>query len=89
MKRQTSLRAAMLTVAAIALPLLSACSDDPKSSPAAAALLAREAVVPVSVVTQYFPDVSTEASTGPTKRASGTRSRRDRWSSSAPTERRK
>ena len=91
MKRQTGLRAAMFTVAALALQLLSACSDDssPKSPTAAAALLAREAVVPISVVTQYFPDVSTEANTGRTKRASGTRSHRDRSSSSAPTERRK
>jgi hypothetical protein len=66
MKRQTVLRAAMLSVAAIALQLLSACSDDtsPKAPSATAALLARETVVPVSVVTQYFPDVSTEASTG-------------------------
>jgi hypothetical protein len=67
MRRQTGLRAAMLTVAALALPLLSACGDEksPQTEPDAAALLAREAVVPVSVVTQYFPDVSTEASTGP------------------------
>ena len=66
MKRQTGLWAAMLIVAAIALPLLSACSDDssPKSPPTTAALLARETVVPAGVVTQHFPDVSTEASTG-------------------------
>jgi hypothetical protein len=57
----------MLSVAAIALPLLSAWGDDtsPKTPPATAALLAREAIVPVTVVTQYFPEVSTEASTGP------------------------
>ena len=70
---QTGVRAAMLTVAALALPLLSACSDDssPQSPAATAALLAREAVVPVSVVTQYFPDVSTEASTGPNETSVG------------------
>ena len=73
MKRQTGLRAAMFTVAALALQLLSACSDDssPKSPTATAALLAREAVVPVSVVTQYFPDVSTEANTGPNETSVG------------------
>ena len=73
MKRQTGLWAAMLIVAAIALPLLSACSDDssPKSPPTTAALLAREAVVPVGVVTQYFSDVSTEASTGPNETSVG------------------
>jgi hypothetical protein len=70
---QTCLRAAMFTVAALALQLLSACSDDssPKSPAAAAALLAREAVVPTSVVTQYFPDVSTEANTGPNETSVG------------------
>jgi hypothetical protein len=70
MKRQTGLRAAMLSVAALALQLFSACSDD-KSPPTTAALLAREAVVPVSIVTQYFPDVSTEASTGPNETSVG------------------
>src|SRR5262245_50062817 len=69
MKRQLRPRAVMLPVAAIALSLLSACGDDSSPNPPAAdavsaSLLARETVVPVSVVTQYFPDVSTEASTG-------------------------
>ena len=69
MKRQSGLHAVTLLVAAIALPLLSGCGDDsspksPTADAASAALLAREAVVPVSAVTQYFPDVSTEASTG-------------------------
>jgi hypothetical protein len=65
--------AAILSAAAIALSLLSACGDDSSSrSPtAAAALLAREAIVPVSVVTRYFPDVSTEASTGPNETSVG------------------
>jgi hypothetical protein len=69
---QTGLRA-IFTVAALALQLLSACSDSssPKSPAAAAALLAREAVVPISVVTQYFPDVSTEANTGPNETSVG------------------
>ena len=73
MKRQTGLRAAMFTVAALALQLLSACSDNssPKSPTATTALLAREAVVPASVVTQYFPDVSTEANTGPNETSVG------------------
>jgi hypothetical protein len=72
MKQRPGLRA-MLLVSAIALQLLSACGDDssPKSPPATAALLARETVVPVSVVTQYFPDVSTEANTGPNETSIG------------------
>jgi hypothetical protein len=72
MKGQTGLRAATLTVAALALQLLSACGDDSSPSSATAALLARETVVPVSVVTQYFADVSTEASTGPNETSVGT-----------------
>ena len=76
MKRQSGLRAVTLLVAAIALPLLSGCGDDsspksPTADAASAALLAREAVVPVSAVTQYFPDVSTEASTGPNETSVG------------------
>jgi hypothetical protein len=47
------------SAAAIALLSLAACGD------AAAPLLPRNTVVPVSVVTQYFPDVTKEASTGP------------------------
>ncbi|MGE3527857.1 MAG: hypothetical protein AB7G54_00345 [Methyloceanibacter sp.] len=71
MKRRPA--AAILSVAAIALPLLSACGDDASkpSSAASSALLAREAVVPVSAVTQYFPDVSQEASTGPNETSVG------------------
>jgi hypothetical protein len=64
----------MLPVAAIALSLLSACGDDSKSPAAttvSAELLARETVVPVGVVTQYFPDVATEASTGPNETSVG------------------
>jgi hypothetical protein len=71
MKGQTGLRAATLTVAALALPLLSACGDDSSPPSATAALLARETVVPVSVVTQYFADVATEASTGPNETSVG------------------
>ena len=66
----------MLSVAAIVLPLLSACDDDSSSkssstTAASAALLARQTVVPVSVVTQYFPDVSEEGSTGPNETSVG------------------
>jgi hypothetical protein len=64
----------MLPVAAIALALLSACGDDSKSpatTAVSAELLAREAVVPVSAVTQYFPDVAQEASTGPNETSVG------------------
>ena len=58
MNRQRGPRAAVLSVAAIALLSLAACGD------AAAPLLPRDTVVPVSAVTKYFPDVTTEASTG-------------------------
>ena len=57
----------MLSVAAIALLSLTACGDDPYSTTTTAAsaeLLSRNTVVPVSVVTQYFPDVTNEANTG-------------------------
>ena len=54
-------QAAMLTAAALALLALAACGDDETT----AALLPRNAVVPVSVVTQYFPDVTKESGTGP------------------------
>ena len=59
----------MLSVAAIALLSLTACGDDPYSTTTTAAsaeLLSRNTVVPVSVVTQYFPDVTNEANTGRT-----------------------
>ena len=73
MIRQRGPRAVALSVAAIALLSLTASGD------AAAPLLPRDTVVPVSAVTQYFPGVTKEASTGPN----------DRWSSPAPTERRR
>jgi len=38
---------------------------------ASAASLPRNTVVPVSVVTQYFPDVTKEASTGPNEASVG------------------
>ena len=72
MNRQRGARAAVLSVAAIALLSLAACGD------AAAPLLPREPVVaPVSAVTKYFPDVTTEASTGSneTERRQADRSR--------------
>jgi len=66
MYRRRGPRAAVLSVAAIALLSLAACGDDSSSTTTAtsAALLPRNTVVPVSVVTQYFPDVTKEASTG-------------------------
>jgi hypothetical protein len=57
MNRQRGSRAVALPIAAIALLSLAGCSDAP--------LLSRDTVVPVSVVTQYFPGVDKEASTGP------------------------
>jgi hypothetical protein len=67
MNRQRGTRTAVLSVAAIALLSLTACGDDPYSTTTTAAsaeLLSRNTVVPVSVVTQYFPDVTNEANTG-------------------------
>jgi len=67
MNRQRGTRTAVLSVVAIALLSLAACGDDPSSNTTTAAsaeLLSRNTVLPVSVVTQYFPDVTNEASTG-------------------------
>jgi hypothetical protein len=52
---------------------LAACGDDSSSKTASstAALLPRNTVVPVSVVTQYFPDVTKESSTGPNETSVG------------------
>jgi hypothetical protein len=69
MNRQRVPPATALSVTAIALLSLVACGDDPSSS--TAALLPRNTVVPVSVVTQYFPDVTKEASTGPNETSVG------------------
>ena len=80
MNRQRGPRAAVLLVAAIALLSLAACGDDPSSKTASsttttaaapAALLPRNTVVPASVVTQYFPDVTKETSTGPNETSVG------------------
>jgi hypothetical protein len=79
MNRQRGPRAAVLSVAAIALLSLAACGDDSSSktasstttAAASAALLPRNTVVPMSVVTQYFPDVTKEASTGPNETSVG------------------
>ena len=65
MNRQRGARAAVLSVAAIALLSLAACGDS------AAPLLPRDTVVPVSAVTQYFPGVTKEASTGPNETSVG------------------
>ena len=58
----------VLSVAAIALLSLAACGDATAPS---AQLLPRNTVVPVSVVTKYFPDVTKEASTGPNETSVG------------------
>ena len=80
MNRQRGPRAAVLLVAAIALLSLAACGDDPSSKTASstttaaaapAALLPRNTVVPASVVTQYFPDVTKETGTGPNETSVG------------------
>ena len=78
MNRPRGPRAAVLSVAAIALLSLAACGDDPSSTTASsttttttAASLPRNTVVPTSVVTQYFPDVTKEASTGPNETSVG------------------
>ena len=68
MNRQRGLRALARSVAAIALLSLAACGDAAAPS---ASLLPRNTVVPVSVVTQYFPDVTKEASTGPNETSVG------------------
>ncbi len=64
MNRQRCVRTALLTAAAIALLSLAACGDD-------TALPPREAIVPVSVVTQYFPEVTRESGTGPNETSVG------------------
>ena len=65
MNWQRGKRAVVLPVAAIALLSLAACGD------AEAPLLPRDTVVPVSAVTQYFPGVTKEASTGPNETSVG------------------
>ena len=62
-------RAAMLSVTTIALLSLAACGDD--STTASSVLLPRNAVVPVSEVTRYFPDITKEAGTGPNETSVG------------------
>ena len=57
-----------LSVAAIALLSLAACGDAAGPS---ASLLPRNTVVPVSVVTKYFPEITKEASTGPNETSVG------------------
>ena len=78
MNRQRGARATMLTAAAMLLFSLAACGDDSSSKTAlftaateSAALLPHNTVVPVSVVTQYFPDVTKESSTGPNETSVG------------------
>jgi hypothetical protein len=66
MNRHRRAWAAALPAAAIALFSLAARGDD--SVP----LLSRDTVVPLSAVTQYFPDVTVEAGTGPNETSVGT-----------------
>ena len=68
MNRQRGPRAVALSVAAIALLSLAACGDAAAPS---ASLLSRDTVVPVSVVTKYFPEITKEASTGPNETSVG------------------
>ena len=68
LERQSS-RAMMLSIAAVALLSLAACGDAAAPS---AQLLPREAIVPLSAVTRYFPDVTAEASTGANETSVGT-----------------
>jgi hypothetical protein len=67
MIRQRVPRTVLLSAAAIAVLLLAACGDAAPS----AQLLPRDTVVPVSVVTKYFTDVTQEASTGPNETSVG------------------
>jgi hypothetical protein len=60
MKDVQMMRAICSLVSALALLPLAACGDDRTTS----SLLPRDTVVPVSVVTQYFPDVTKESGTG-------------------------
>ena len=59
---------AVLRVSAMALLSLAACGDAAAASPP---LLSRNTVVPVSVVTRHFADVTREASTGPNETSVG------------------
>ncbi len=68
MNRQQGWRLVVLSAAAIALLSLAACGD---ASAPSAPLLPRDAMVPVSVVTKFFPDVTKEASTGPNETSVG------------------
>ena len=58
----------LLRISAIALLSLAACGV---AAAASRPLLARNAVVPVSAVTRYFPDVTREASSGPNETSVG------------------
>jgi hypothetical protein len=68
LNRQQGWRLVVLSAAAIALLSLAACGD---ASAPSAPLLPRDAMVPVSVVTKFFPDVTKEASTGPNETSVG------------------
>jgi hypothetical protein len=63
-------RSALVGLAVPAIALLSLTAGSAATA-ASARLLPRNAVVAVNVVTQYFPDVTTEANTGPNETSVG------------------
>jgi hypothetical protein len=66
------LLAAMAVVAAILLPMAASAEDSANTpSSAVAALLPREAIVPLGMVTASFPDVTKEAGAGPNETTIG------------------
>lgn len=71
MNRQRGAWAAALSVAAIVLLSFAASGSDLSSKMVPVPLLPRNAVVPVNVVTQYFPGVTKEVSTGPNETSVG------------------
>jgi hypothetical protein len=68
MNQQRSLRAVAFSLAAVALFSWAAAGDVAAQSPS---LLSRDTVVPLSAVTERFPDVTGEAGTGPNETSIG------------------
>ena len=68
--------AMMLLVVAVLLPLAALGDDSSKrSSSATAQLLPRDTIVPVSLVTRYFPEITEEAAAGPNETTVGNATR--------------
>jgi hypothetical protein len=73
------LRLAVISIVGVGVVSFAACNDDSSSKKgqstttegAAAPTLPRDTVVPLNVVTQYFPEVTQEASTGPNETVVG------------------